>query len=174
MWEQRGTGILTADQLPDELVAPFAAGRDIAVTRRDLVTASPLDRRYGERIRFAHRSFQEFLVAEETLRRVRSGDMSVAEYDTLATDEVAAFVKLLRGPDDDPAIAALLRALTGVVSWRAADSLLASPSLVHDLEQTMTTRDGRNRKQMAGWEILLPLAHVVDGGAQTPLGRGGR
>jgi hypothetical protein len=170
MWEQRGTGILTADQLPDELVAPFAEGRDIAVTRRDLVTASPLDRRYGERIRFAHRSFQEFLVAEETLRRVRSGDMSVAEYDTLATDEVAAFVKLLRGHGDDLAIAALLRDLTGVVSWRATDSLLASPSLVHDLEQTMTTRDGRNRKQMAGWEILLPLAHVVDGGAQTPLG----
>jgi len=169
MWEQRGTGILTADQLPDELVAPYAAGRDIAVTRRDLVTASPLDRRYGERIRFAHRSFQEFLVAEETLRRVRSREMTVAEYDTLATDEVAAFVKLLRGPGDDPAVATLLCGLTGVVSWRAADSLLASPSLVRDLEGAMITKGGRNRKPLAGWEILLPMLHVVDGGAQTPL-----
>ncbi|MGW2720010.1 trypsin-like peptidase domain-containing protein [Streptomyces sp. NPDC001492] len=170
MWEQRSTGILTADQLPDELVAPYAAGRDISVTRRDLVAASPLDRRYGERIRFAHRSFQEFLVAEETLRRVKSGAMTVAEYDALATDEVATFVKLRRGPGDDAAVAALLRDLTGVVSWRAADSLLASPGLLRDLEFAMTTKDVRNRKTMHGWEILLPFMRVVDGGAQTPLG----
>ena len=39
MWEQRGTGMLTADQLPDELVAPFAAGHDIAAARRDLVSS---------------------------------------------------------------------------------------------------------------------------------------
>ncbi|MFD3843966.1 NACHT domain-containing protein [Streptomyces sp. NPDC058642] len=170
MWEQRSTGILTADQLPDELVAQYAAGRDISVTRRDLVAASPLDRRYGERIRFAHRSFQEFLVAEETLRRVKSGAMTVAEYDGLATDEVATFVKLLRGPGDDPAVAALLRDLTGVVSWRAADSLLASPGLLRDLELAITTKNARNKNPMQGWEILLPFMRVVDGGARTQLG----
>ncbi|WP_432197654.1 trypsin-like peptidase domain-containing protein [Streptomyces sp. bgisy027] len=170
MWEKRrSTGILTADQLPDELVAPYAAGRDISVTRRDLVAASPLDRRYGDRIRFAHRSFQEFLVAEEALRRVKSGAMAVAEYDALANDEVANFVKLLRGPDDDPAVAALLEELTGLVSWRVADSLLASPGLLRDLELAMTTKDVRNRNPMHGWEILLPFMRVVDGGAWTEL-----
>ncbi|GGT96189.1 serine protease [Actinomadura citrea] len=172
MWNQRGTGVLTADQLPDDLVAPYATDRDISVTRRDLITASPLDRRYGDRIRFAHRSFHEFLVAEEALRRLRSGDMTVAQYDALATDEVATFVKLLRVSSDDPTIATFLRDLTGAVSWRAADSLLASPSLVHDLEVAMTADGGRNRKPLTAWEILLPLLHVVDGRTQTQLGPG--
>jgi hypothetical protein len=151
------------------LVAPYAAGHDIAVVRRDLVTASPLERRYGERIRFAHRSFQEFLVAEEVLRRIRSGKMSVSEYDSLATPEVAAFVKLLRRDDDDPTLSALVRDLSGPLSWQVADSLLASPGLVRDLELRITGEQ-RGQKPLGGWEILLPLLHAIDGRAQTSLG----
>lgn len=162
MWEQRGTGILTSDQIPDTLVALYASGREINRTRRDLVIASPLDRRYGERIRFAHRSFQEFLVAEETLRRMKCHEMSVQQYDKLATDEVASFLKLLRRDGDAQLISGLVRKLTGSVSWRAADSLLAAPGVMEDLAAALRGRGSRSgAKPLAPWEILLPFLPVI-------------
>lgn len=169
MWEQRGTGILTSDQIPDALVARYASGREINRTRRDLVIASPLDRRYGERIRFAHRSFQEFLVAEEILRRLESHEISVQQYDSLATDEVAGFLKLLRGEGDAQLISGLLRELTGSIAWRTADSLLAAPSVIGDLEAALHGRSRGAVKPLTPWEILLPFLPVIDAGAETPV-----
>jgi hypothetical protein len=170
MWEHRGAGVLSADKIPDALVAPYASGGDIGRARRDLVTASPLDRRFGERIRFAHRSFQEFLVAEETLRRIRSRDMDVHQYDKLASDEVAGFMKLLRREEDGPLISGLLRELSGSISWRTADSLLAHPGIVRDLETALRSSDvrrGRMKGRLSPWEILLPFLPLLNSGAQT-------
>ncbi|HUB38581.1 MAG TPA: NACHT domain-containing protein [Streptosporangiaceae bacterium] len=167
MWELRGTGILTSDQIPDELVARYASGREINRTRRDLVIASPLDRRYGERIRFAHRSFQEFLVAEECLRRLKSHEMTIQQYDGLATDEVANFVKLLRGDGDVEFVSGILKELTGSVAWRTADSLLAAPNVIQNLEVALRGRSHSAEKPMMPWEILLPFLPVISIGAET-------
>jgi hypothetical protein len=170
MWEQRGTGMLTSDQIPDALVDRYASGREINRTRRDLVIASPLDRRYGERIRFAHRSFQEFLVAEECLRRLKSHEMSIQQYDNLATDEVAGFLKLLRGEGDAQFVSGLLKELTGSVAWRTADSLLAVPSVVRNLEVALHGHSRSTEKPMTPWEILLPFLPVISVGVETPVG----
>ena len=170
MWEQRGTGILTSDQIPNTVVSLYASGQDINRARRDLVIASPLDRRYGERIRFAHRSFQEFLVAEEALRRLRCHEMSIQQYDNLATDEVAGFLKLLRQEGDAELISDMLRKLTGSISWRAADSLLAAPAVIEGLAAALRGSGGRDAaKPLMPWEILLPFLPVIGSGAATKI-----
>ncbi|MBQ0994768.1 trypsin-like peptidase domain-containing protein, partial [Micromonospora sp. H61] len=164
MWTERGGGIITSDRIPDELVAPFVpAGRDPRSVRRDLVVASPLDRRYGERLRFAHRSFQEFLVAKEAWRRFEAGEMTVAEYDDAATDEVATFSKLLRKPRHADLIANLIRTVTGSVTWRTADSLLLEPSVVTRLQAQLHDRQSARMSRLSPWQLLVAILPSIEG-----------
>lgn len=125
LWEQRAGTVSTSTMIPDSLVLPFASDdADLTVVRRDLVTGSPLDRRPGDRLFFPHRSFQEYLVAIESLRRLELGQLDIGGYDALATEEVAEFVRQSATPAQRIKFRNLLDDFRGSLSWPTARSLV--------------------------------------------------
>jgi hypothetical protein len=164
MWQERSSGVITADRIPNELVEPFAAGRDPRTIRRDLVVASPLDRRYGERIRFAHRSFQEFLVAKDCWRRLEADEMTVSDYDASATNEVATFVKLLRRKHHADLISRLILGVSGTITWRTADSLLLESTAVDRIKERARPRKGARSGalRLTPWQLLLANLPAIE------------
>lgn len=172
MWQQRSLRIISADQIPDEIFEPFRNGEDLRKVRRDLIVGSPLDRRRGDRMRFAHRSFQEFLVAEESWRRLCAEELTIDEFDRLATDEVAAFVTLLRNDGHAEIVTKLLRTHRGMLSWRTVNSILCHPTVISGLENELNEKSrSRPVRKLGPWELLAPYIHDIDEGreAKTPM-----
>lgn len=172
IWEQPAGRIVTSDQIPDDIVEPFRRGHEIGQVRRDLVTGSPLDRRAGERIRFAHRSFQEFLVAEETWSRMESEALTVREFDGLSTDEVASFVRLLRRPSHASAVRRQLIETRGALTWRTVYSVLAEEStcrsLIADMNRAAVSTASTGQ-DFSPWEILAPLVEAIERREPSPV-----
>lgn len=140
LWNARDAGIVTTDMIPEVLVEPFAKGEEIETVRRDLVAGSPLDRRVGERIRFPHRSFQEFLVAETIWKRLRSGDLTLAEADHLITAEVAEFMELQRGSAEETLAQRLLPMLDSPIRLRTCSAVFLNEQVVSGLYRRMLDR----------------------------------
>ena len=101
LWSRPAKVRIAPDEIPDEIVADFAHGDErVDAVRRDLVAACFLDRTHGGPLVFPHRSFQEFLVAERGLERLRAGHLSIAELDRVLNPEVAEFLYGLTGRTD--------------------------------------------------------------------------
>lgn len=124
MWAPQ-VGALSTTQIPDSIVEQFASkAEDMDRVRRDLVMSAPLDRRLGDKLRFPHRSIQEYLVAMECLRKIGHKELAVAEFDEFMTDEIASFVRSARTSTDLEAARSDLADFRGSLSWRTVHSLL--------------------------------------------------
>lgn len=154
LWNTRDAGIVTTDMIPAELVATFASSDDeIESVRRDLVAGSPLDRRHGERIRFPHRSFQEYLVAEMIWEQLRSGDLSLTEADTMITSDVAYFMTLQRGPSEDTLAQRLLPTLGAPIHRHTCEAVFLSSQVVSGLYERV--QDLGRKQPLNDAEILM-------------------
>lgn len=92
LWKDRRDSILSQDAVPAELVEPFVRGAfQIDAITRDLLSASPMDRKAGGRLHFPHRSFQEFLVAE-AVGKEGHGRYSIGETLAMLTPDVLNFL----------------------------------------------------------------------------------
>lgn len=177
LWTSQPTDQVTTDQLPDELVEPFAPTGDLEAARRDLVVGSPLDRRAGGRIRFPHRSFQEFLVAEELWARLgaQSGAdpgaspreraiTMVTEADQVVSREVADFMSMLRSGRDEAVSRKLLVAFEGQMSMRLIEALFMTSSGTEEIRKRLAGKAGPGA--IRPWELLvLTLWNRREGGS---------
>lgn len=165
MWTRAGGYVVSSDEISDSIIEPFAkGGAKLPRVRRELVMGAPLERKGGEKLRFPHRSFQEYLVAAECLRRIRSKLLDIQEYDNLVTDEVAAFVRSARTPDDVLAARVLVNDYRGTLSWRTIHSLF--------LEDACDFLPGPNMESMdhqSLWSLLLKNVRVVESPNQYSL-----
>jgi DNA-binding TFAR19-related protein (PDSD5 family) len=98
LWQTPLTEQFTASQIPEDMVSKYSNNEDIDAIRRDLAAACMLERRFGERLAFAHRSFQEFLVACWTVKQLKSG--AYEDKEGTVTVEVAHFMAGLLGDND--------------------------------------------------------------------------
>ncbi len=93
MWtENLGTEI-SAGRIPDQLFRPFlvrAGNATLDEVRRDLITGCFLEVKRPEGLYFAHRSFQEFLVAEKIVEIMGAGGVPPA--DLTMNDVVSEFI----------------------------------------------------------------------------------
>lgn len=148
LWTNQAGDTVETESIPEELVRPHLRDDNLEGTRRDLVVGCPLDRRAGERVRFPHRSFQEFLVAEELWQRLRSGTIDFLEVDALANDEVAGFMEQLRSTSGAVPIAAQ-QAAGGLLHWRMLNVLF-----IHDLPPTFLPRGPAGDITATSWRLL--------------------
>jgi len=92
------TGV-RAFEIPETLFPKAGPGETPEGIRRDLITACFLERKMGDALYFPHRSFQEFLVAEDVLHSVRHwGELEKISW--AVTPEVAEFIGGLASTDD--------------------------------------------------------------------------
>jgi hypothetical protein len=165
LWTAQPTDQATVEMLPDDLISPFVRDADLEATRRDLIVGSPLERRPGERIRFPHRAFQEFLVAEELWVRLRSvlatdaeasprerAARAIADAQRAMTREVSDFMVLLRSHENDQAVAKLLATFAGEVSARVAETLFVRSGTVDEIVHRHSI-SGRPA-EITPWELL--------------------
>ncbi len=98
MWsEKMGSGVL-ASKIPDALFAKYTTV-DISLdeARRDLLVACFVEVKQPDGYYFAHRSFQEFLVAEHILALIDGGELPLSEK-VLITPEIKGFFVNSIGP----------------------------------------------------------------------------
>jgi hypothetical protein len=156
LWQYPISSVVTTDQIPEELIRPYAKDSDLEATRRDLVVGSPLDRRPGERVRFPHRSFQEFLVAEEMWSRLISGSLYLQAADGLLTDEVAAFMALQRGAKEAAAARSLIPELRGAFSWRLVNAVFMTAEVARAIHDKLERHQHpKSKETIAAWELML-------------------
>jgi hypothetical protein len=92
---------LPAAEIPDHILTPFlATDMDREAVLRDLVAACFLERKAGDSLYFPHRSFQEFLVAEEMVEWIKSPEGSIEAADKHSTVEVGNFMSGIAGESD--------------------------------------------------------------------------
>jgi hypothetical protein len=166
LWTTGASGSVLTEAIPDELVRPFVRDvTELEATRRDLVVGSPLDRRLGERISFPHRSFQEFLVAEELWDRIsgraaqetqvpaRERAASIIHTaDGAMSREVSDFMQMLRAAEHDRVARRLLVTYEGSMSARLAKTLYFSPGVVEDIRERVRSN---KTDDLRPWELLV-------------------
>ena len=150
-WTNSKGNFLTIDQIPDEIVSPYVRDGDkIEAVRRDLFVAAPLEKRAGERARFAHKSFQEFLVAEAIWDRLDDRRISLEEADQLLTGEVAEFLKEIMHPSNWPRRYALLRDSKEPMSARLVNTMFMEYDATRDLVPPAVPTP---------WELIILTVH---------------
>jgi hypothetical protein len=93
LWNQKQLNVGGSD-IPAEIIDIYVQrGENREAVRRDLVAACFLEKKIGDALYFPHRSFQEFLVAEEICQRIAEGTMPLSSVPSVATDEVTTFMK---------------------------------------------------------------------------------
>lgn len=93
LWTTKREMSITAEDIPDAILNTYLSGTDdLDAVRRDLIAACFLGRKLGESLYFPHRSFQEFLVAEEIINKLISREISFSEADALLNEEVVNFL----------------------------------------------------------------------------------
>lgn len=170
LWQSQHGTVVSSDQVPLELVQPFARGEDLESVRRDLIVGSPLDRRLGERIRFPHRSFQEFLVAEAIWEQLRDGKMNLGSTALWITDEVGNFMKLQRGRDENATVLGLLPRLRGLLPWVVVDAILLDSEIIQSIHRRVHKVKAAERRspwysRPTPWEILILTCSAIGPGS---------
>jgi hypothetical protein len=93
LWTDKSRISLTADKIPDSILQKYMEEEDdIEAVRRDLVGACFLERKLGGSLYFPHRSFQEYLVAEEISKRLIQNEITLEQADATCTEEVSTFL----------------------------------------------------------------------------------
>ena len=148
--------VAIGDQVPEAIIKPFVHGRNPEAVRRDLLVGSPLDRRSGERFRFPHRSFQEFLVAKEIWARLRAESLELADANSLITKEVADFMVVLRHSGQVVLAMQLLRKLSGSLPWRTVNALFMDEQVIEGINDKVEILGRRTGEVgLSSWELLL-------------------
>ncbi|WP_436964862.1 NACHT domain-containing protein [Streptomyces sp. SudanB148_2056] len=153
LWNLRETPMVTTDMIPETLIRPFIHGRDAESVRRDLVAASPLDRRHGERVGFPHRSIQEFLVAEKIWELLKADEIGLAEVDDLINREVADFMMMQQGSAQKALAQRLLPRLESPIRLQTCKSIFLNDQVVSGLHARMLDR-GRGQP-LTDAELLM-------------------
>lgn len=122
-------------------------------TQRDLVAACFLSRKPGGALYFPHRSFQEFLVAEEILSQLATGSLSYTEASEICTDEVAFFMQSMVGTKDLVRMGVSLAEHRGGLPWRIAQLWMGNPDRAADLLKNF-------KETSVAWYPLLYAAGV--------------
>jgi energy-coupling factor transporter ATP-binding protein EcfA2 len=121
LWTDESKPKLTGDTIPDEILTKYLdKGDDPEAVRRDLVAACFLERKIGGSLYFPHRSFQEYLVAEELARRLSKAEVTLELADRLCTEEVGIFLSGIVGSNHLAAWERVLEKHAGVLSGRIA------------------------------------------------------
>ncbi len=94
LWRGRREMNVKAEDIPVAILKEYKEGRrdDLEAIRRDLVSACFLEKKASGALYFPHRSFQEFLVAEEIAEQIPPGNISFSEADGILTEETARFL----------------------------------------------------------------------------------
>lgn len=91
MWRNNDQRSIRFHDIPTSLIIKYCKkGEDPHDARRDLIVGSILERKEEDGIIFSHRSFQEFLVAEELVNLASKDDAEFFEAG-IVTEEVAEF-----------------------------------------------------------------------------------
>lgn len=126
LWTERREMKVTAEAIPISILSQFCREEeDVEAVRRDLVSACFLDRKVGNSLYFPHRSFQEFLVAEEALELITSAKLGLEDAEAIVNDEVASFMSLIAGEETLRKLHPKLQSYRGPLSWRMARLWLA-------------------------------------------------
>jgi hypothetical protein len=159
LWQDQGSSMVVRDLIPDGLVEPFADGQDLDGVRRDLVVGSPLDRRPGEQIKFPHRSFQEFMVAQVIWEKLADDSIGVAAAIDLVTEEVADFMHLQQGRAETMVAQRILQSERGELTWRMIKALFFHSDVISSAHKKIDGITARSRARSSAapvpWEILL-------------------
>lgn len=100
MWSTQPRFQIIASKIPDSLFSKFLSDeQDLAEVKRDLLSACFIEIKQPEGYYFPHRSFQEFLVAEQITSFIRGGKLPLEE-DVLITTEVRQFFEGLISKKD--------------------------------------------------------------------------
>ncbi|MBU7572618.1 MAG: NACHT domain-containing protein [Hydrogenophaga sp.] len=115
---------------------------------------------------FAHRSFQEFLVAER-MRLVKPSPASHAEYSSSLTDDVAAFLVL--APDQGFILDwyTTLQGAAGPIALGYLEFFASFPSIIHQITEHTLSRDPI---AMDVWSAII-LHHATRKGTQGAFDR---
>lgn len=93
MWMNKKEMSITAKDIPPFLFQRFSRNMDkLDGVRRDLVSACFLEKKDGGSLYFPHRSFQEFLVAEEMVDKLGENSLTFKEANALMTEEISTFI----------------------------------------------------------------------------------
>jgi hypothetical protein len=162
LWTEGGAhGVVAVEDIPLPLIQSLAPpDKAPEVVRRDLVAGAPLDRKFGESIRFPHRSIQEFLVGEECWRLLRTGDVELSHVDTLMTDELAHFMREQMMPDDATSIKRNLLRARGLLHWRTVRALCLNEHVFRQLMQQTATESKRGIDSTSPWSILVATLYT--------------
>jgi hypothetical protein len=155
MWRAGGKRTINAHDIPDDLIRSIAPSNinDIEAARRDLVAACFLEGKEGGNLYFPHRSFQEFLVAEEIVSRLQDGKNNIRILDDATNEEVAVFIKEV----------ASLSALQG---WRQELYALRTPVSLRtisilskglEFDRVLSSLEEQSRNRWNSWQLLLVI-----------------
>ncbi|UPJ40722.1 NACHT domain-containing protein [Bradyrhizobium sp. 40] len=158
LWTTAQTMSIDENQIPDEIVKPFAPNAEIEpdAVRRDLVSACFLERKGNKTLFFPHRSFQEFLVACYMVKN-EIDDMNVIF--AAATRDVSRFVSEI--PEGAATFARWHRALphyTGTIPLH----------LLRDIVRSMKDQGKQRPRVQCPWDVAIQFL-ISCGGDDEPI-----
>jgi hypothetical protein len=131
LWKNKGEMSITADSIPAEILWSYREnGEDLEAVRRDLVSACFLDRKLGDSLFFPHRSFQEFLVAEDLVINLTQGRIAFSDASLLTNNEIAEFIEGMINLDKIKSWEERLERAAGTMSSRFAQIWLSQKNAV--------------------------------------------
>jgi hypothetical protein len=153
MWNDGGKRTINAHDIPAELIDSVVPKglHDIEAVRRDLVSACFLEGKAGGQLYFPHRSFQEFLVAEEIVDQLAKGKRDIRVLDDSTNEEVAGFIKELVGHGTIEIWRKQLFALRVPVSLRMISVL--SHGL--DVDRIIDILEDQSKDRWNSWYLLF-------------------
>ena len=93
-------------EIPDELIKPFKSlGQTLESVKRDLIAACFLERKPPDILFFGHKSFAEYLVADNVISLIREGKPSTDRLGIKFSPEIVSFISEIASMADWTAVA---------------------------------------------------------------------
>ncbi len=129
---------------------PDGHSADIEGKRNEYIVSTLTEEKETGVLFFAHRSFQEFLVAER-LRLGRPSPTSHAEYSAFLTEDVAAFLRQAPNPEFILGWYETLQASVGPIGTPYLEFFASSPLLMRHLRKTLP----ESLKDLDTWTVCI-------------------